>query len=124
MANANIHHRDSLAQIYPPDAFASDAAQNGRVTSEVVVGVRILSAPVATGEFEFERASQQIGEAASRAFLAPSRREGDPTGSTHPDPREGYQEFLDRIVAAAQDFGFKAEGTPGRDDPRIKGPRQ
>ena len=65
MAKANIHRRSTLEEVYPPDAFASDAAQNGRVPNTVLSGVRILSAPDAAGDFEFERATQQIGEAAT-----------------------------------------------------------
>ena len=38
-------------------------------------GVRILSAPDAAGEFDFERATQQIGGGWLAAFLAPHRRE-------------------------------------------------
>jgi hypothetical protein len=44
MPKANIHRRRTLEEIYPPDAFASDAAQNGGVPSEVLNGVRKLSA--------------------------------------------------------------------------------
>ena len=62
MAKANIHRRSTLEEIYPPDAFASDTAQNGRVPSTVLSGVRILSAPDAAGDFDFERSTQQIGE--------------------------------------------------------------
>ena len=51
MAKANIHRRSTLEEIYPPDVFASDAAQNGRVPSTVLSGVRILSAPDAAGDF-------------------------------------------------------------------------
>jgi hypothetical protein len=54
--------------VYPPDAFASDAAQNGRVSNTMLSGVRILSAPAAAGDFALERATQQIGEAVSAAF--------------------------------------------------------
>jgi len=44
--------------------------------------------------------------------------------SAGPDPTEGYQEFLDALVAAARQFGFRPEKTPSRDDPRIRGLRQ
>jgi hypothetical protein len=115
MAKANIHRRSTLEEIYPPDAFASDAAQNGRVPNTVLSGVRIQSAPDAAGNFEFERAMQQVGEAASASFLAPYRRE---------DPRAGYEAFLADIVAAAQRFGFKPQESPGRDEPRLRGLRQ
>jgi hypothetical protein len=75
MPKANIHRRPTLARVYPPDAFASDAAQNGLVTNQVVLGVRILFAPNAAGDFEFERTGQQVGEAVPPTFLAPHRRE-------------------------------------------------
>jgi hypothetical protein len=133
MAKANIHRRSTLEEIYPPDVFASDAAQNGRVPSTVLGGVRILSAPDAAGDFDFERATQQIGEAASASFLAPHRREAriqdagcdNPTTmSADPDPRAGYEAFLDDIVAVAQRFGFEPEESPGRNEPRLRGLRQ
>src|SRR5438874_4378792 len=132
MPKANIHRRSSLEEIYPPDAFASDAAQSGRAPNAVLNGVRVLSAPNAAGDFEFERATQQIGEAASASFLAPHRREdriadagsgGPAKVSPDPDPREGYDAFLADIVAAAQHFGFKPEESPGRDEPRLRGLR-
>ena len=133
MAKANIHRRNTLEDIYPPDAFASDAAQNGRVPNTVLNGVRILSAPDAAGDFDFERATQQIGEAASASFLAPHRREerivdagrdSSTTVSAEPDPRAGYEAFLADIVAVAQRFGFEQEESPGRDEPRLRGLRQ
>jgi hypothetical protein len=133
MAKANIHRRSTLEEVYPPDAFASDAAQNGRVPNTVLSGVRILSAPDAAGDFDFERATQQIGEAASASFLAPHRREdrtqdagrdSPTTVSADPDPRAGYEGFLADIVAVAQRFGFEPEDSPGRDEPRLRGLRQ
>ena len=133
MAKANIHRRRTLEEIYPPDVFASDAAQNGRVPSTVLSGVRILSAPDAAGDFDFERATQQIGEAASASFLAPHRREeriqdagrdSPTTVSADPDPRAGYEAFLADIVAVAERFGFEPEASPGRDEPRLRGLRQ
>ena len=133
MPKANIHRRNTLEDVYPPDAFASDAAQNGRVPNTVLSGVRILSAPDALGDFDFERATQQIGEAASPSFLAPHRREERTTDagrespaivSADPDPRAGYEAFLAEIVAAAQRSGFRPEESPGRDEPRLRGLRQ
>ena len=121
MAKANIHRRSTLEEIYPPDAFASDTAQNGRVPSTVLSGVRILSAPDAAGDFDFERATQQIGEAASASFLVPHR---PPTASADPDPRAGYEAFLNDILAVAQRFGFEPKASPGRDEPRLRGLRQ
>jgi hypothetical protein len=125
MAKANIHRRNTLEEIYSPDAFASDAAQNGRVPNTVLSGVRILSAPDAAGDFEFERATQQIGEATSASFLAPHRREeGTLIESADPDPRAGYEAFLNDIVAIARRFGFELKESPGRDEPRLRGLRQ
>ena len=86
MAKANINRRSTLEEIYPPDTFASDAAQNGGVPNTVLSGVRILSAPDAAGDFDFERATQQIGEAASASFLAPHR---PPTSSGRPRSASG-----------------------------------
>jgi hypothetical protein len=75
MPTGNIDSRASLELIYPPDAFAQDAARNGQVTNQVALGIRILSAPNAAGNFETERAGQQVGEAVPPTFLAPHRRE-------------------------------------------------
>jgi hypothetical protein len=125
MAKANIHRRSTLEEVYPPDAFASDAAQNGRVPNTMLSGIRILSAPDAAGDFDFERATRQIGETASASFLAPHRlEEGTLAESAIPDPRAGYEAFLEDIVAVAQRFGFEPEESPGRDEPRLRGLRQ
>jgi hypothetical protein len=121
MPKANIHRRTTLEEVYPHDAFASDAAQNDRVSNTLLRGVRALSAPDAAGDFDFERATQQIGEASSASFLAPHR---PPTASADPDPRAGYEAFLNDIVAVAQRFGFEPEQSPGRDEPRLRGLRQ
>jgi hypothetical protein len=86
MPKAKIHRRSTLEEVYPPDVFASDAAKNGRVPNTVVSGVRILSAPDAAGNFDFERATQQVGEAASASFLAPHR---PPTSSGRPRSASG-----------------------------------
>jgi hypothetical protein len=133
MAKANIHDRRSLERAYPPEAFARDAAENGRAEGGLRKGVRILSAPDAAGDFSIEPASQQVGEAAGAAFLAPHRREeslidtgrdSPATQSARPDPQEGYAEFLAEIVAAAQRFGFRPEESPGINEPRLRGLRQ
>jgi hypothetical protein len=130
---ANIHRRSTLEEVYPPDVFASDAAKNGRVPNTMLTGVRILSAPDAAGDFDFQRATQQVGEVASTSFLAPYRREertqdagrdSPTTVSADPDPRAGYEAFLANIVAVAERFGFEPEASPGRDEPRLRGLRQ
>jgi hypothetical protein len=133
MPKANINRRGTLEAIYSPETFASDAAQNGRVPSTMLHGVRILSAPDAAGDFELERATQQVGEAVSAGFLTPHRREDrtvdagrdSPTpAAVDPNPQAGYAAFLDDIIAAAQRFGFKPEDSPGREEPRLRGLRQ
>ena len=133
MPKANIHRPSTLEKVYPPDVFASDAAKNGRVPNTVLSGVRILLAPDAAGDFDFERATRQIGEAASASFLAPHRREertqdagrdSPTTVSADPDPRAGYQAFFNDVVAVAPRFGFEPEESPGRDEPRLRGSRQ
>ena len=144
MPTANIQHRKTLEEVYPPDAFASDAAFNGQVTNEIILGVRILSAPNAEGDFIFERSRQHVAEVATPRFLAPQRREEILTnteesreeiltnteenslaiGAARPRLPAGYAEFLDDIVAAAQQFGFDPEKSPGRDEPRLQGLRQ
>jgi len=133
MPTANIQHRKTLEEVYPPDAFASDAAFNGQVTNEIILGVRILSAPNAEGDFIFERSRQHVAEVAIPRFLVPHRREEILTnteenslaiGAARPRLPAGYAEFLDDIVAAAQQFGFDPEKSPGRDEPRLQGLRQ
>ena len=99
MPKDNIHHRDTLEQVYAPAAFASDAAQNGGAADQFVRGVRILCAPDNAGAFEFERTTQQVGEASSAAFLAPYRREDTLATPRHgssaatPDPRGDTKRF-------------------------------
>ncbi len=125
MATANIHDRQSLARIYPPDAFARDAAENDRPKAEVLHGVRVLSAPDAAGEFGLERASHHAGEAPSAVFLAPFHRAMAANhAAADPDPRLGYEAFLGEIIDATQRFGYRAAASPGRGDPRLKGERQ
>ena len=122
MPRANIHLRSTLEEVYPPDAFASDATQNGRVPNDVLSGVHILSAPSAAGDFEFERATRQIGEAVSAAFIAPYRHEDRLSDAGRDcktevaralDPPAGYDAFLADIVSVAQRFGFQPEASPG-----------
>jgi len=133
MPRANILPRSTLEEIYPPDAFASDATQNGRVPNDVLSGVRILSAPSPAGDFEFERATRQIGEPVSATFIAPYRHEDRlsdagrdrKTGAARAlDPPAGYDAFLADIVSVAQRFGFEPEASPGFGEPRLRGLRQ
>jgi hypothetical protein len=132
MSTANIKRRETIERVYPPDAFASDAAQNRQTTNQVRLGVRILSAPNAAGDFELERSNQHVGEAASPTFLAPHRKERG-VSSEQPglqpaiapsDPRDEYADFLAEIVTAAEQFGFEPEKSPGPNEPRLQGLRQ
>jgi hypothetical protein len=133
MPTANIHRRDSIERVYPSDAFASDGARNGRVTNQVICGVRILSAPDAAGEFSFERGSHHVGELHPQPFwphivarksLTNAGRDGPTDGPMLLEPHAGYQEFLANIVAVAQQFGFEPEKSAGRAEPRLQGLRQ
>ena len=111
MAKANANDRATLERAYPAEAFASDAAQNEKVPSPVLQGVRIGSAPHQDGGFVLEPATRHVGEPATPTFLMPVRG-------------ADYRQFLDDIVKAATDFGYRPQESPGRGDPRIKGLRQ
>ena len=122
---ANIHDRRSIERIYPPDAFARDAAENDRHRIEILKGVRIASAPDEAGNFALEPAAQYAGEVPGALFLAPfHRRTAEEYASDDPDPRHGYDAFIDEIIEAAGRHGFRAEETPGQDDQRLRGERQ
>jgi hypothetical protein len=127
MAKANIRDRASIERVYPPDAFAGDAAHNDRAATELHKGVRIVSAPDEAGDFALERTARHLGEAPDAAvFLVPFHRA---TAAEHAaadlDSRHGYEAFLDDIIAAARRRGYRAETSPGRgEDPRIRGARQ
>jgi hypothetical protein len=125
MAQANIHDRGSVARIYPRDAFARDAAANDRHRIEVLHGVRILSAPDAAGNFALEPSAQYTGEVPGTIFLAPfHRRTAEERAGIDPDPHHGHDAFITEIVEAAQRGGYRAETSPGRGDPRLRGARQ
>jgi hypothetical protein len=131
MPRANIHlAARSKKSIRPMRSLAmrrkTDAPNN------VLSGVRILSAPSAVGDFEFERATRQIGVAVSATFIAPYRHEDrladagrdSKTGVARaPDP-PGYDALLADIVSVAQRFGFEPEASRGFGEPRRRGLRQ
>jgi hypothetical protein len=128
MAKVNINDRRSLERAYPRNAFAGDAAHNARGSVEVVNGVRIASAPDATGCFDVEPASRHIGEPPSPYFLSPVRRTTELVDAGHaprqvasPQPDDGYEQFLDAVMEAAQRHGFRPEEAPGRNEPRLRG---
>jgi hypothetical protein len=121
---ANINDRRSIERIYPPDAFAVDAAENQKQpANELVRGVRIASPPDAAGAFELDPAVLHVGEDPGTAFLAPYRPVvSEARASTH--PHDGYDDFIDRVIAAAREFAATAQASPGPGDPRLRGLRQ
>jgi hypothetical protein len=60
MPTANIKRRETIERVYPPDAFASDAAQNRQTTNQVLLGAHPISAPNAAGDFELERPTRTL----------------------------------------------------------------
>ena len=124
MPQVNINDRRSIERIYPPDAFAVDAAENQKQpANELVRGVRIASPPDATGAFELDPAVLHVGEDPGTVFLAPYRPAGT-EASASTDPDRGYDSFIEDIVAAARDLAATAEASPGPGDPRLQGARQ
>jgi hypothetical protein len=124
-APANINDRRSIERVYSPDAFAHDAAENDRHRIEILKGVRIASAPDEDGNFALEPAAQYAGEVPGTPFLAPfHRRTAEEYASDDPDPRHGYDAFIDEIIDAARRHGYRADESPGPGDTRLRGPRQ
>ena len=124
MAKVNVNDRGSLERAYPAEAFAADAAQNERVASPVLRGVRVGSAPDKDGWFELERAARHAGEPETPYFLAPVLRAEEPQPVATPEPSRGYGQFLDDLIAAAKRYGFRVEDAPGPGDARLRGLRQ
>jgi hypothetical protein len=121
----NINDRASIERVYPPDAFARDAAENDRHRVELLKGVRIASAPDEAGNFALEPATRYTGEVPGTPFLAPfHRRTVEEYAADDPDPRHGYNAFIDDIIEAARRHGYRPEESPGPDDQRLRGPRQ
>ena len=129
MAKVNANDRGSLERVYPAEAFARDAAQNELSSNPLIHGVRIGSAPDAAGGFELERATRHAGEPETPYFLVPARHGEELIERGHhhaasqvtaPAPDRGYGQFLDDVVAAAKEFGFRAEQSPSRDK-RLRG---
>src|SRR5207249_2206356 len=122
---ANIHDRPSIERVYPREAYASDASQNERRKPAMLRGVRIAAAPDDKGEFAIEPAVQHAGEVPGAVFLAPFHCvTAEENAAADPDPRLGYEAFLDEIIEVAQRLGFRADASPGPGDARLRGPRQ
>jgi len=125
MAKANIRERGSIERVYPPEAFARDAAENDRPDVGLLHGVRIGSAPDQAGEFDIEPASRGSGEVPGAVFLAPFYRDApDGRASAGSESRRGYEAFIAEIINTAQRSGYAAAASPGPGDPRIRGARQ
>lgn len=137
MNSANLDDRASLERIYPRDAFERDARENARADNAVVHGVRILSAPDASGSFTFAPARQHVGEGdpeGDTVFIAPALADAsaelkvgagyggaENTGAPPPkaSDRSRYDGFLDALVAAARRADFKT--AIGRGEERLRG---
>jgi hypothetical protein len=125
MPNANIHDRVSIERIYSRDDFARDASENERRKPGLLKGVQVTSAPDANGNFMLVPASQQVGEVSGAVFLAPFHRvTAEEDAAADPDPRHGYEAFLDDIIEAARRQGYRSASSPGPGDPRLRGLRQ
>ena len=121
---ANVNDRDSIERIYPPEAFAVDAAENQKQpANELIRGVRISSPPDDRGAFELSPAAQHVGEDPGTVFLAPFRPAGSEIAASG-DPDDRYDAFIGEIVDAAQRLAESAEPSPGPGDPRLRGLRQ
>jgi hypothetical protein len=121
---ANIHDRRSIERIYPPEAFAVDAAENQKQpANELIRGVRILAPSDRGGAFELAQAVQHVGEDFGPAFLAPYRAVGSEARAST-DSDRGYEGFIDDIIAAAERLAETAQPSPGPGDPRLQGARQ
>jgi hypothetical protein len=118
---ANIHHRDSIARIYPREAYAQDRGANSDPKTEVLRGVRILSGADGAGNFTLQRAARHVGEvedAGETVFLSPFMV----TLAVGADTADEYEAFLDRVIAAAQAVDVRRSPGPGEE--RLQGPRQ
>src|SRR5207253_974974 len=75
------------------------------------------SHPRVIGEFDplIERSG---GRPVAACKLTNTEENSLAIGAARPRLPAGYAEFLDDIVAAAQQFGFDPEKSPGRDEPR------
>ena len=64
--------------------------------------MRIASAPDGDGNFVLAPAAQYAGEVPGALFLAPfHRRTAEEHAGNDPDPRHGYDAFIDEIIDAA-----------------------
>lgn len=133
MQRANINDRSTIEGIYPRAVFMQESNANARAQATVRCGVRIGSAPDASGAFDLVRASRHAGEPDSgngAVFLSPVAQEtghgadypAAASGDAGTRPRDAYGAFIDEIIAAAR--SAHAAPAPGRGDMRLRGLRQ
>lgn len=133
MSHANLHDRTSIERIYPRAVFLRESNANSRAKASVLRGLRILSAPDESGNFELVRAARHAGEAASgegAVFLCPfaqaTQHAADYPKAAAPraaaEPDDPYEDFVTRILEAARTA--RLPEPTGRGDPRLKGLRQ
>jgi hypothetical protein len=72
--NANVNDRDTVKAVYPLSAYEADVNENSIARATVRHGVRIETAPDATGAFRVARASQSV---AATSETGPDETEPD-----------------------------------------------
>ena len=88
MVQANVHDRLTIERLYPRDAFDRDSRMNADVKTEILHGVRVMSAPDANGDFSLARASRHVAEQNPEGdviFVFPHRYQGDDALMQGPD---------------------------------------
>ena len=88
MAQANVHDRLTIERLYPRDAFDRDLRKNADVKTEILHGIRVMSAPDANGDFILARASRHVAEQNPEGdviFVFPHRYQGDDALMQGPD---------------------------------------
>ena len=138
MAQANVHDRLTIERLYPRDAFDRDSRMNADVKTEILHGVRVVSAPDANGDFRLARASRHVAEQNPEGdviFVVPHRYQGDDALMQGPDyggPEEksdasrggqdggtAYDMFINRVIASARSADFKS--SIGFHESRLEG---
>ena len=138
MAQANVHDRLTIERLYPRDAFDRDSRKNAHVKTEILHGVRVMSAPDANGDFSLARGSRHVAEQnpeGDAIFVFPHHYQGDDALMQGPDyggPEEksdasrgdqdsgtAYDMFINRVIASARSADFKS--SIGFHESRLEG---
>jgi len=128
MADANIHDRLTIEQVYSSETFDHDSRLNAEIKSDTLYGVKILSEPDSNGNFRIARASRHVAEQNPEGdvvFVCPHGFAGDDTlmqGADYGGPEErseqpdqshvrsaAYERFITRVIEAARSANFKPE---------------